>query len=40
MYNPVKPITFSIECVCNERERVEEKTGNDNRIEIMTKYDF
>ncbi len=40
MYNPVKPITFGMEYVYGERETVEGKTGNDNRIEIMAKYDF
>ena len=37
MYNPVKPITFGMEYVYGERETVEEKTGNDNRKEIMAK---
>ena len=40
MYNPVKPITFGMEYVYGERETVEGKTGNDNRVEIMAKYDF
>ncbi|MQW93293.1 porin [Acinetobacter wanghuae] len=40
MYNPVKPITFGMEYVYGKRETVEGKTGNDNRIEIMAKYDF
>lgn len=40
MYNPVKPITFGMEYVYGERETVEGRTGNDNRIEIMAKYDF
>ena len=40
MYNPVKPITFGMEYVYGERETIEGKTGNDNRIEIMAKYDF
>ncbi|WP_180057858.1 MULTISPECIES: DcaP family trimeric outer membrane transporter [unclassified Acinetobacter] len=40
MYNPVKPITFGMEYVYGERETVDRKTGNDNRLEIMAKYDF
>ena len=40
MYNPVKPITFGMEYVYGERETVEGRTGNDNRIEIMAKYEF
>lgn len=40
MYNPIKPITFGMEYVYGERETVDRKTGNDNRLEIMAKYDF
>lgn len=40
LYNPVKPITFGMEYVYGERETVEGRIGNDNRIEIMAKYDF
>lgn len=40
MYNPIKPITLGMEYVYGERETIEGKTGNDNRLEIMAKYDF
>ncbi|OAL84046.1 DcaP family trimeric outer membrane transporter [Acinetobacter terrae] len=40
MYNPVKPITLGMEYVYGERETVEGKTGKDNRLEVMAKYDF
>lgn len=40
MYNPVKPITVGMEYVYGKRETVEGKTGNDNRLEVMAKYDF
>lgn len=40
MYNPIKPVTLGMEYVYGERETVEGRTGNDNRIEIMAKYDF
>ncbi|ATO21106.1 DcaP-like protein (plasmid) [Acinetobacter sp. LoGeW2-3] len=40
MYNPIKPITFGMEYIYGERETVDNRSGKDNRIEIMAKYDF
>lgn len=40
MYNPTKPITFGLEYIYGERETVDNRSGKDNRIEIMAKYDF
>lgn len=40
MYNPVKPITLGAEYVYGERETANGKTGKDNRLGVMAKYDF
>lgn len=40
MYNPIKPITFGMEYIYGERETVDNRSGKDNRVEIMAKYDF
>lgn len=40
MYSPVKPITFGAEYVYGKRDTVDNKTGKENHIGVMAKYDF
>jgi hypothetical protein len=40
MYNPYKPVTFGVEYVYGERETFNNRTGVDNRFNMMAIYDF
>ena len=40
MYNPVTPITLGVEYIYGERETFSGKTGKDNRIGAMARYNF
>lgn len=40
MYSPFKPVTFGMEYIYGERETIDNKQGEDGRIEFMAKYDF
>jgi len=40
MYNPYKPVTFGVEYVYGERETFNNRTGIDNRFNMMAIYDF
>jgi len=38
--NSPKLIIFGVEYLYGERETIDNRSGKDNRIEIMAKYDF
>jgi len=40
MYNPYKPVTFGVEYVYGGRETFNNRTGVDNRFNMMAIYDF
>jgi len=40
IYNPYKPVTFGVEYVYGERETFNNRTGVDNRFNMMAIYDF
>lgn len=40
MYQPMKPLTFGVEYVQGKRQTFDQQKGQDQRIEIMAKYDF
>lgn len=40
MYQPIKPLTFGVEYVQGERQTFDQQKGQDQRIEMMVKYEF
>lgn len=40
MYKPFKPITMGVEYVQGERQTFDDQQGDDQRVEMMVKYDF
>lgn len=40
LYSPVKPLSFGAEYVYGKRDTVDNKTGKENHVGFMAKYDF